>query len=146
MVLFCERCHQQRLICQALLYPNSVGNTSAFRSFQIAPQIPATHHLTLPPLVLNLIFPLTRVTILVVLAFQPLDQLQPTRPAQSAHPSTHRTQDEVRVLFFTRYNKAAWRATADQVDTCLSCISQQTYSTRMRNAKSPTHTFIVTSK
>lgn len=37
---------QQRLICQALLYPNSAGNTPAFRSFQKAPQIPATHPLT----------------------------------------------------------------------------------------------------
>lgn len=67
MVLFCEGCHQQDLICLALLlYPNSAGNTSAFRSFQIAPQIPATHQLTLP-LLLNLIFPLTGVTVLVVL-------------------------------------------------------------------------------
>lgn len=48
--------------------------------FQIAPQIPATHHLTLP-LVLNLIFPLTGVTILVVSAFRPLDQLRPTKSA-----------------------------------------------------------------
>lgn len=78
MVLFWEGCHQQRLICEALLYPNSVGNTSAFRSFQKAApsQIPATHHLTLP-LVLNLIFPPTQVNILVVLALQPLDQLSP---------------------------------------------------------------------
>lgn len=78
MVLFGEGCHQQRLICEALLYPNSVGNTSAFRSFQkaVPSQIPATHHLTLP-LVLNLIFPPTQVNILVVLALQPLDQLSP---------------------------------------------------------------------
>lgn len=69
MVLFCERFHQQDLICQALLYPKSVGNTSAFRWFLTAPQIRTNHHLTLP-LVLDLIFPLTGVTtILVVLVF-----------------------------------------------------------------------------
>ena len=90
MVLFSERCHRQGLICQALLYPDSVGNTSAFRSFQIAPQIPATHHLPLP-LVLNLIFPLTGVTILVVLAFQPLDQHSP-QPV--AHQHTQLKQGE----------------------------------------------------
>lgn len=62
---FCQQCHQQGLICQALLYQNLVGNTSAFRSIQTSPQIPVTHHLTLP-LMLNLIFPLTGVAILVV--------------------------------------------------------------------------------
>lgn len=40
MVLSCEGCPQQRLICQALLYPNSAGNTPAFRSFQKAPPNP----------------------------------------------------------------------------------------------------------
>lgn len=33
MVLFWEGCRQQRLICEALLYPNLVSNASAFRSF-----------------------------------------------------------------------------------------------------------------
>lgn len=40
MVLSCKGCPQQRLICQALLYPNSAGNTPAFRSFQKAPPNP----------------------------------------------------------------------------------------------------------
>lgn len=39
MVLSCKGC-PQRLICQALLYPNSAGNTPAFRSFQKAPPNP----------------------------------------------------------------------------------------------------------
>lgn len=119
MVLFCERCHQQRLICQALRNPNSVGNTSAFRSFQIAPQIPATHHLTLP-LVLNLIFPLTGVTILVVLAFQPLNQLQPTQSTRSAHQSPHLTQKKYAFFLHTCYKKAAGRAVG-AVNSVIRC-------------------------
>lgn len=114
MVLFCKRCPQQRPICQALLYPNSGGNTSAFR-FQIAPQIPATHHLTLP-LVLNLIFPLMRVTILVVLAFQTLVQLRPTQSTRSAHQSSH-----PEVSFFFCYGEKRLLQTQWSRKCCETC-------------------------
>lgn len=144
MVLFCERCHQQRLICQALLFPNSVGNTSAFRSFQIAPKIPATHHLTLPPLVLNLIFPLTRGHHSGGLSFSA------TRPTSTNRFHTVRASNhtsDVRRSTSSFITHVITRQGGEQrVIRCLSRVSSQAYSTRMRNAKSPALTFIVMSK